>query len=146
MNNIIQNAIATINASNQKNVEGQAQVIIGRILNERMTVNSLDESMAAYLTELNKLSLDVVDAKSVLGRDIGSTPNPNEVTIANAIAKLNEDRQKSVEIQSNSLLSCFKGKQAQKVESDKRIADLVKQLNELTVPTVDASVITGATA
>lgn len=129
-----------MNASNQKNVEGQAQVIIGRILNEQSAKAMFAKQIESFQAELNKLSQDVVSQQSVLGTTLGN--NPNEVTIAKAIAKMNEDRQKSVETQATSLTSCIVNKQAEVTAADKRIAELRKQLSELTVPIVDAAAVT----
>lgn len=143
MNTATNNAIAALNELNQKNVEAQAMVLIGRIQNEQAAIKVCEGQVAGFRTELDKLRQDVVDQTTVLGAPMTGTPNANEVTIAKAIARLNDEKQGAVNNTAISLTNCITAKQAAIKASQDRIAQLRIDLGKLSAEIITETAVVG---
>lgn len=143
MNPVITNAINALNDQREANVESEAMVLIGRIQNEQAQIKANDAQIESYRTELDKVRKDVIDQKSVLGTTLPADGNPNEVTIAKAIADLNRARQSGVESQAISLTNAITGKQATIKANEANIAELRSKLLALKADVVSETVVTG---
>lgn len=143
MNTATQIGIAAVNQSKQKNVEIVAVGLINAITGNLTTIKSYDAIIKAEQEKMAALALDVVTQGLVMGAEMTGTLNANQVTIAAAIAKVNEGRQESVSFQSQSIINKIEAYNSTKKNLNIQIAEWRKQLSELVVDVVDAATVVG---
>jgi len=134
--------VNAVNKSRQAEVESKAQNLIGQILGNQKTIKSYEATIAEEQGKLKVLALDVIDQKSVLGSEI-TAQNVNQVTILNAIKKLNDARQESVSIQSQGHINKIKGYEATVKNLNAQIAGWRSELSQLAAEVVTAEQVVG---
>lgn len=130
-NPVVLNAIAALNDERQKAAEREAGIIVGYIMSEQATIARLEKEIQLHREELDKVAHDVISAETVMGHAAPTNPNVSEVTIGKVIAKLNEDKQKGVEVVAQRLGSAISEKQASIRATEKRIVELREKLAKL---------------
>lgn len=142
-NQTVVNAIQAVNDERQAVVVAKGKSLIGYIESEAATIARLREEIKLHQEEIEKIAHTVIDFKSVTGRPAPTSPNVNEVTILKVITKLNEEKQKSVEVVAQKLADAVTQKQASIKATEQRIADLRKQLSELQAEVVTTTTVLG---
>lgn len=135
--------INAVNKSRQADVESKAQNLIGQILGNQKTIKSYDALVTEEKVKLNELALDVIDQRTVVGSEFGTPLNPNQVTILNAIKKLNDARQESVSIVSQGHINKIKGYEATIKNLNTQVDGWRKQLAELAAEVVTPEQVVG---
>lgn len=128
--------INAVNKARQSTVEAEAQVLINAILANNKSIKSYQKSISDEQVKLNELALDVVDQRGVLGLEFGTPLNPNQVTIVNAIKKINDARQESVSVVSQGHINRIKQYEATIAALNKSNDETRKKLTELAVDVV----------
>lgn len=143
MNETVLNAITATNEAAQKQVEAQAQELVGYILSEQATITRLQGEINSHREELEKTAHDVINVESVTGGTFPVDMNISQTTIAKVIGKLNEEKQKSVEVVAQRLTSAITQKQASIKATEKRISELREKLEKLQAPVATPASVLG---
>jgi len=137
--------IEAVNKNRQTEVSNKAQSLISMILSNRKSVKGYNVQIEDEQKKLAAIADDVVTQQLVLGTEFSAPLNPNQVTIVDAIKKINDAKQESVRLNSQHHTNNILRIQATIKEIEKSTADLVKQLNELSTDVVTVSMVTGPT-
>jgi len=143
MNTIATNAIAGVNKDKQAVIVDQAQAKITYILREQGSIKGYQENIKVHQEALAKLADDVLTAEAVFGRPASLTPSISEATILTAIAKRNEEKQKTVEANGKSHVAAIDGYNASIKGCNDRIAKLREELNALATDVVTEAQVLG---
>lgn len=137
MSNIATTAgIAAVNKGRQIEVESKAQCLINRILGNQKSIVSYGESIAIEREDLAKIAGDVITQQSVMGAAFTGDLNPNQVTIANAIKKLNDAKQEQIALASQIIINRITNHQLTIAALEKQNEEYRKQLGELSADVV----------
>jgi len=134
--NIINAGVEAVNKSRASVVEAKAQDLISKIMNNRKSIEAYEPLIKAEQDSMNKLALDTITAADMFGSQPTGEPNQNQVTILNAIKKMNDARQQNVELSSQSLINKIEGYRKTQNSLQVQIAEWQKQLRELSVDVV----------
>ena len=137
--------IEAVNKNRQTEVSNKAQSLISLILSNRKSVKGYNVQIEDEQKKLAAIADDVVTQQLVLGTEFSAPLNPNQVTIVDAIKKINDAKQESVRLNSQHHTNNILRIQSTIKEIEKSTADLVKQLNELSTDVVTVSMVTGPT-
>lgn len=143
MNEATQAGLDAVNKSRQMAVAAQAECLINRISANRKGIQGYQDQIAVEQKKNADLSNDLVTQKSVLGYEFTGTLNPNQVTILNAIKKINESRQEQVSLQFQKNSNVIDNHLKTIAALTGEINEWVKQLNALSVDVVTAAQVTG---
>ncbi len=141
---VVTSAIDALNAAKQKDAELEAGLLIGYILAEQATIARYESEIKLHREELDKVAHDIINVDTVTGHPAPATPNVSEITIGKTIAKLNEDKQKGVEVIATRLSAAVSDKQASIKACQTRIAELQKKLSEIQPAVVTPTTIMGS--
>lgn len=136
--------VEAVNKVRQGQVEDKAVRIINQILDNQKSIAAYQKSIEANQAGIRELSLDVVSQTSVIGAEFSTPLNANQVTIANAIKKINDARQSGVELKSQVFVNRIEADRAQIAAFEKSNSELRKALAELAVDVVTVESISGS--
>lgn len=138
MNSATQAGLEAVNKSRQSAVEAEAQSLINLILSNQKCIAGYEQAIKLEQAELAKLADDTITQSGVMGVEFTGTLNSNQVTIANAIKKLNDSRQESVSLKSQKHINAVTRTQDTIKELDKQIAEWRDKLAKLAAEVVTA--------
>jgi len=135
--------VEAVNKVRQADVLAKAQSLINGILANNKAIKCYKETIAEEQKKLAAIADDVVTQASIMGTEFSAPLNPNQLTIVDAIKKINEARQASIALNgqhhSNQILS----KQEAIKVIEKSNEDLRKHLSELGVDVVTLTTVVG---
>ena len=143
-NNAVNLGVNAYNAAQQAVVEEKAKGLISLIVSSQKSLKDYDGFIKLEQESLQKLADDAVTQSSVIGTQWTGELNPNQVTIVNAIKKLNDDKQDQVKLLSQKHINKIEGYRSTVKGINETIADLRKQLNELGVSAVTVESVIAA--
>lgn len=144
MNTVANLGVSAINKARQADVEAKAMRLINLIDGNQKSIKCINERTAGFQAEHQKLAEDVVKQEDVLATPIsGATLNPNQVTILNAIRKINDSKQEHVSLQSQGLINKIDANNKQVAGLNKQIGEWREELSKLSVDVIDAEVVLG---
>jgi len=141
MNETTVNAINSINSSNATQAEARATNLISRIRADVSAIAGADARITELRLGLAKINADQVTVESVFGGSLPETANKD--TITKVVESMNKSRQFNVEERANRLASAIVAEQDAITGINKRLAELRKELAELTPEVVVAETIVG---
>lgn len=142
-NNIINLAVDSVNKAKLEAVVDLAQAKIVYITQEKAKIKNIQESIKRHQEVLSGLAEDVLTPELVLGRSPSLNPTPSEVVILEAIKKRNEDKAKAIAANAKSHTAEVDGYQATIKACEKRIADMIAEINGLAAEQITAAQILG---
>jgi hypothetical protein len=140
-NNIINLAVDAVNKAKLEAVVDIAQSKIIYIQQERVKIASLKENIKRHQEVLSGLAEDVLTPELVLGRSPSLSPTPSEVVILEAIKKRNEDKAKNIAGAAKTHTNEVDSYQATIKACEKRISDMVVEINTIAAETITAAQI-----
>tara|TARA_R110000868_G_scaffold320163_1_gene581114 strand:+ start:2055 stop:2492 length:438 start_codon:yes stop_codon:yes gene_type:complete len=140
-NNIVNLAVDAVNKAKLEAVVDITQSKIIYIQQERVKIASLKDNIKRHQEVLSGLAEDVLTPELVLGRSPSINPTPSEVVILEAIKKRNEEKAKAIAANAKSHTNEIDGYQATIKACEKRVADLVAEIQNLAAETITSSQI-----
>lgn len=140
-NNIINLAVDAVNKAKLEAVVDLAQSKIIYIQKEREKIVGLKENIKRHQEILSGLAEDVLTPELVLGRSPSLNPTPSEVVILEAIKKRNEDKAKNIANAAKAHTNEVDGYQATIKGCEKRISDMIAEINTIAADTITAAQI-----
>lgn len=143
-NNATTLGIQAVNKVRQSQVEAKASDLINRILANQKSIKGYQEQIVAEQKLLGAIADDVITQKDAIGSEFTPPLNPNQATILEVIKKMNEARQSSISLSSQTHINRIEQSKATIVNLEKQIAEWRKMLSELAVEVVTVEGITGS--
>lgn len=141
--NVVALGVAAANEANQRNVLNQAQGLISLILDERKKITGYEEAKKKNQEELSKVLNNVVTYEDVTGTTLPTTPNANQVTIIQSIAKMNEAAQEKVKGIAKAYTDTITGYDKSIAGVNKNIDELKERLSKLGAEVVTVEQVVG---
>jgi hypothetical protein len=142
-NNIINLAVDAVNKAKLEAVVDLAQSKIAYITQEKAKIATLQENIKRHQEVLSALCDDVLTPELVLGRSASLNPTPSEVVILEAIKQRNEGKAKVIATNAKSHTNEIDGYQATIKACEKRIKDMVDEIQKLAADSITAAQILG---
>jgi formate dehydrogenase assembly factor FdhD len=142
-NPVVDAGVAQVNKGKQQAVEARAAQLVNDILSDQGKIADREKMIAANRVELEKLSRAAITVISVFGSPFSPELNPNEKTISDVIARMNEGNQKMVEATASFHASAIVNEQESIKVIETRIARSRKELSELSSDSITITQVTG---
>jgi DNA repair exonuclease SbcCD ATPase subunit len=137
--NIINAAVDAVNKSKLEAVVDVAQSKIIYISKEKETIAKTREAIKTHQEALQKIAEDVLTPELVLGRGPSLNPTPSEAVILEAIKNRNEAKAKSIAANAKAHTDAVDNYQGTIKACEKRIADMVAEIQKLSAETITAA-------
>ena len=138
--------VDAVNKARQSEVLAKAQTLINGIIQNNRSIKEYNEHIAGEQKRLKEIADDVVTQEVVLGAEFAAPLNPNQVTIVEAIKKINEARQGTIALNGQHISNQILRSQDAIKLANKSNDELRKQLSELSVDVVTVTTVAGPTA
>lgn len=140
--NIITGALATINDAALSKLTQKAGVIVAAITEKRNELTDVNKNIGSMQKDLVALSQDTINAVSIMGAPLSSTPNENEKTLALIFERMNKAKQDCVGAKADRLSLGIKAEREAAAGLQNQIDELVDELGKITFkPTTAGQVI-----
>lgn len=136
--------VSAFNQAKQNEVEQKAKGLVALIIGAQKAIKDNEEFIKTEQDCLLKLADDAVTQASVIGTQWTGELNPNQVTIVNAIKKLNDDKQDQVKLLSQKHVNKIDLYRSTIKGLNDSIVDYRKQLTELSVDVATVESIVAA--
>lgn len=140
-NNIINLAVDAVNKCKLEAVVDLAQSKIIYIQQERVKIAGLKDNIKRHQEVLSGLCEDVLTPELVLSRTPSLSPTPSEVVILEAIKQRNEAKAKAIAANAKSHTNEIDGYQATIKACEKRVSEMVSEIQTLAAESITASQI-----
>lgn len=135
--------VDAVNKVRQSEVLAKATSLINGILANNKTIKCYKECIVEERKKLAAIADDVVTVASIMGTEFSTPLNPNQQTIADAIKKINEQRQATIALNGQHHSNQILIKQDGIKMIEKSNEELRKQLAELGVDVVTLTAVAG---